>query len=45
MKTKRKRKKVLNFTKASDKLLFDIFRSIQDIKKDFPSLKIKIVKE
>lgn len=44
MKTKSKKKKVIDFGKANDKLVFEIFRALQDIKNEIPNLKIKIKK-
>lgn len=41
MKTKRKKTKILDFTKANDAFVFDLFRSLQEMKKKFPNLKIK----
>jgi hypothetical protein len=42
MKTKRKKNKTLNFTTANEKLVFDIIRSIVELKNMIPFLKIKI---
>lgn len=43
MKTKNNKTKVLNFSKASDKLVFDIFRAIQEIKK-IKNISVKVHK-
>ena len=42
MKIKRKNKKELNFSKANEKLVFEIIRCVLDMKSKMPFLKIKI---
>jgi hypothetical protein len=44
MKTKNNKKKILNFTKANDKMVFDIMRSLHDIKVKHPNLVVKIIR-
>lgn len=44
MKTKNKNKKTLNFSKATEKLVFDIFRAIEEIKKTNKNVYVKVRK-
>lgn len=44
MKIKNNKKKILNFNKANEKLVFEIFRALQEVKISHPNIIIKIMK-